>query len=45
MSLWATMINITLKATASKVFLEDDFLLSRAQLVFIADSFFNGVKA
>jgi AcrR family transcriptional regulator len=45
MSLWANMINITLKATASKVFLEDDFLLSRAQLVFIADSFFNGVKA
>lgn len=45
MSLWATMINITLKATASKIFLEDDFNLSTAQLVFIADSFFNGVKA
>jgi AcrR family transcriptional regulator len=45
MSLWATMINITLKATASKIFLEDDFNLSSAQLVFIADSFFNGVKA
>lgn len=45
MSLWATMINITLKATASKVFLEDDFQLSRTQLIFIADSFFNGVKA
>lgn len=45
MSLWATMINITLKATASKIFLEDDFNLSSAQLVFIADSFFIGVKA
>lgn len=45
MSLWATMINITLKATAHKIFLEDDFKLSSAQLVFIADSFFNGVKA
>lgn len=45
MSLWATMINVTLKATASKIFLEDDFKLSSAQLVFIADSFFNGVKA
>jgi AcrR family transcriptional regulator len=45
MSLWATMINVTLKATASKIFLEDDFKLSSAQLAFIADSFFNGVKA
>jgi AcrR family transcriptional regulator len=45
MSLWATMINVTLKATASKIFLEDNFNLSMAQLVFIADSFFNGVKA
>ncbi|HEY8894021.1 MAG TPA: TetR/AcrR family transcriptional regulator [Niastella sp.] len=45
MSLWATMINITLKATANKIFLEDDFKLSSAQIVFIADSFFNGVKA
>ena len=45
MSLWATTINITLKATASKIFLEDDFKLSSAQLAFIADSFFNGVKA
>jgi AcrR family transcriptional regulator len=45
LSLWATMINITLKATASKIFLEDDFNLSSAQLVFIADTFFNGVKA
>jgi AcrR family transcriptional regulator len=45
MSLWAAMINITLKATANKIFLEDDFNLSAGQLVFIADSFFNGVKA
>ena len=45
MSLWASMINITLKATANKIFLEDDFNLSGSQLVFIADTFFNGVKA
>lgn len=45
MSLWATMINMTLKATASRIFLEDNFVLSSAQLIFIADSFFNGVKA
>jgi AcrR family transcriptional regulator len=45
MSLWATMINVTLKATGHKIFLEDDFKLSSAQLIFIADSFFNGVKA
>jgi AcrR family transcriptional regulator len=45
MSLWASMINITLKATANKIFLEDDFNLSGSQLIFIADTFFNGVKA
>lgn len=45
MSLWASMINITLKATANKIFLEDDFNLSRSQLVFIADTFFNGVRS
>ncbi|HEX6427254.1 MAG TPA: TetR/AcrR family transcriptional regulator [Niastella sp.] len=45
MSLWASMINITLRATANKIFLEDDFNLSGSQLVFIADTFFNGVKA
>ncbi len=45
MSLWASMINITLKATANKIFLEDDFNLSGSQLVFIADTFFNGVRA
>ena len=45
MSLWAAMINITLKATAHKLFLEDDFTLTGSQLVFIADSLFNGVKA
>jgi AcrR family transcriptional regulator len=45
MSLWASMINITLRATANKIFLEDDFNLSSSQLVFIADTFFNGVKA
>jgi AcrR family transcriptional regulator len=45
MSLWAMMINITLKATAHKLFLEDDFSLTGNQLVFMADSLFNGVKA
>ncbi|MBO9204227.1 MULTISPECIES: TetR/AcrR family transcriptional regulator [Niastella] len=45
MSLWATMINVTLKATASKIFLEENFQLSPTQLTFIADTFFNGVKA
>lgn len=45
MSLWASMINITLKATANKIFLEDDFNLSRSQLVFIADTFFNGIRS
>jgi AcrR family transcriptional regulator len=45
MSLWALMINITLKATAHKLFLEDDFSLTGSQLVFMADSIFNGVKA
>jgi AcrR family transcriptional regulator len=45
MSLWAGMINITLKATANKIFLEDDFNLSGNQLVFIADTFFNGVRS
>ena len=45
MSLWAGMINITLKATANKIFLEDDFNLSGSQLVFIADTFFNGVRS
>jgi AcrR family transcriptional regulator len=44
MSLWAGMINITLKATANKIFLEDDFNLSGSQLVFIADTFFNGLR-
>lgn len=45
MSLWAGMVNITLKATANKIFLEDDFNLSHSQLVFIADTFFNGVRS
>ncbi len=45
MSLWAVMINITVKATAHKLFLEDDFILTGSQLVFMADSLFNGVKA
>jgi AcrR family transcriptional regulator len=45
MSLWAAMINITLKATAHKLFLEDDFNLTGSQLVFMAESLFNGVKA
>lgn len=45
MSLWAVMMNITVKATAHKLFLEDDFNLTGSQLEFMADSFFNGVKA
>jgi AcrR family transcriptional regulator len=43
MSLWAKMVNITFRATANKIFLEDDFNLSVPQIVFIADTFFNGV--
>ena len=45
MSLWAVMINITVKAMAHKLFLEDDFTLTGSQLVFMADSIFNGVQA
>ena len=44
MSLWAVTINTTLKATAHKIFLEDDFSLSNSQLVFMADALFNGVR-
>lgn len=44
MSLWAVMVNTMLKATANKIFLEDDFSLSNSQLVFIADALFNGVS-
>jgi AcrR family transcriptional regulator len=44
-SLWAVMINTTLKATAHRIFLEDDFNLSDSQLAFIADTFFNGVRS
>lgn len=44
MSLWAVMINTMLKATAHKLFLEDDFSLSNSQLVFMADALFNGVR-
>jgi AcrR family transcriptional regulator len=43
MSLWAKMVNITLRASAQKVFLEDDFNLSASQIAFVADTFFNGV--
>jgi AcrR family transcriptional regulator len=45
MSLWAVMINTTLKGTANKIFLEDDFNLSESQLAFIADTLFNGVRS
>lgn len=45
MSLWATMTNITVKATAHKLFLEDDFNLTGSQLVFMADCLFSGLKA
>lgn len=44
-SLWSTMTNITVKATAHKLFLEDDFNLASSQLVFMADCLFNGLKA
>jgi hypothetical protein len=44
MSVWAVMINTMLKATAHKIFLEDDFSLTNSQLVFIADTLFNGVS-
>jgi AcrR family transcriptional regulator len=43
MSVWAVMINTMFKATAHKIFLEDDFNLSSSQLAFIADTFFHGV--
>ncbi|WP_207510388.1 TetR/AcrR family transcriptional regulator [Longitalea luteola] len=45
MSLWAKMMNITLKGTANKIFLEDEFNLTNSQLVFIADTYFNGVRS
>jgi AcrR family transcriptional regulator len=44
MSLWAVMINTMLKATAHKLFLEDDFNVSNSQLFFMADTLFNGVR-
>jgi AcrR family transcriptional regulator len=43
MSLWAKMVNITIRASANKIFLEDDFNLSASQIAFVADTFFNGV--
>ena len=45
MDLWAKMINITLKAMANKIFIEDDFRLSASQLDFIGDTLFHGVKS
>jgi AcrR family transcriptional regulator len=44
-SLWAKMINITLKAMANKIFMEDDFRLSSSQLDFMADTLFNGIRS
>lgn len=44
MSLWATMTNITVKATAHKLFLEDDFNLTGSQLVFLADCLYTGLR-
>ena len=45
MDLWAKMINITLKAMANKIFIEDDFRLSASQLDFIGDTLFHGVRS
>jgi AcrR family transcriptional regulator len=45
MSLWAKTMNITLRGIANKIFLEDDFNLNNSQLVFIADTYFNGVRS
>lgn len=45
MSLWAKLMNITLKGTANKIFLEDEFNLTNSQLIFIADTYFNGVRS
>jgi AcrR family transcriptional regulator len=45
MDLWAKMINITLKAMANKIFIEDDFRLSANQLDFIGDTLFHGVRS
>jgi hypothetical protein len=45
MGLWAQMINLTLKAMANKIFIEDDFRLSASQLDFIGDTLFHGVKS
>lgn len=44
-SLWAQMINLTLKAMANKIFIEDDFRLSTSQLDFIGDTLFHGVRS
>jgi AcrR family transcriptional regulator len=45
MGLWAQVVNLTLKAMANKIFIEDDFRLSASQLDFIGDTLFHGVKS
>ncbi|THU31537.1 TetR/AcrR family transcriptional regulator [Niastella caeni] len=45
MSLWARIVNLTLKALSNKIFLEDKYHLSGDQLNFLADTFFNGVRS
>lgn len=44
-SLWAQMINLTLKAMANKIFMEDDFRLSASQLDFMGETLFHGVRS
>jgi AcrR family transcriptional regulator len=45
MDLWAKMINLTLKAMANKIFMEDDFHPSTNQLDFMGEALFNGVRS
>jgi len=41
--LWARMINLTIRSIGSKLFLEDDWNISKEQLEFLADTLFRGV--
>jgi AcrR family transcriptional regulator len=41
--LWAKMVNLTMRSLGSKLFLEDDWNISKEQLAFLADTLFQGV--
>jgi AcrR family transcriptional regulator len=45
MTLWAKMVNLTLRTICNKIFLEDEFHLYGTQFEFMADLLFNGVAA